>query len=345
MSRSRSVLIGLAILLAAGAVLVTAHWVWPNAFLPRGWLVAFGAWSSVPTGAMTLLLIHRLTGGAWGEALAPVLRPACALMPLVGIAFLPVLLMLPATYPWAADPNAAPADVVRLYLNAPAFALRAGIAFVGWSFFGIVLAAGAGGRLLAAFGLAFHGFIISLVAVDWYLSIEPLYAETAFAAMVAIQQILAALAFATAIGPPGLRDKVAGDVGGLMMATLLGVVYLEAMSFVIAWYGNLPDKAIWYLKRAAPGWTGAIMAALLIGALVPFGMLLKRSIRRSPRGLRIAGLLVLAGSCLHVAWLIGPAYENQGLLLAAACVALAALTAASLLVGSALRPRGDAYVV
>lgn len=345
MKGRRSVLIGLAILLATGAIAVAAQWLGPSAFVPRGWLLAFAAWSSVPIGAMTLLLIHRLTGGAWGEALAPVLRPAAALMPLVGIAFLPVLLGLPAIYPWAADPIAAPADVARLYLHAPAYTLRAGIAFLGWSFFGIVLAAGAGGRLFAGLGLAFHGFLISLVAVDWYLSIEPRYTESAFAAMMAIQQILAALALAAAIRPPGLRDKVAGDVGGLMIASLLGVVYLEGMSFIVAWYGDLPDKAAWYLKRGVPGWTGALVAALLIGALLPFGMLLKRAVRRSPQGLRMAGLLVLVGSCLHVAWLIGPAYDSQVPLLATACVALAALTLASLLVGAALRARGGAYAV
>ena len=43
---------------------------------------------------------------------------------------------------------------------------------------------------------------------------------------------------------------MAGDLGGLLIATLLGVVYLEFMTFVVAWYGDLPDKAAWFLKRA-----------------------------------------------------------------------------------------------
>jgi hypothetical protein len=254
-----------------------------------------------------------------------------------------VLLTLPAIYSWAADPGAAPEDVARFYLNAPSFAARAGIALVGWSFFGVVAAAGAGGRLFAALGLAFHGLIISMVAVDWYLSIEPRYTASAFAAMIAIQQILAALAFAAVIGAPGLRDKVAGDLGGLMIAALLGVVYLEVMTFIIGWYSDLPDKAAWYLKRGIPGWTAELLAALLIGALIPFALLLKRSVRRSPLGLRATGALVLAGSVLHVAWLIAPAYERQGLLLGFALVALCAMALASSLIGRALQHRSDAY--
>jgi hypothetical protein len=264
-----------------------------------------------------------------------VLRPAAALMPLVALAFLPMLLMLPAIYPWAADPTSAPADVARLYLNAPAYALRAGIALLGWCFFAVVAAAGAGGRLFAGLGLAFHGFVISLVAVDWYLSIEPRYTATAFAAMIAIQQILAALAFAALLRPPALAGRVAGDVGGLIIASLLGVVYLESMTYVVAWYGDLPDKAVWYLKRSHPGWTIAIVAALLVGALVPFGLLLKQAVRRSPRGLQWAGLLVLVGSLLHIAWLIGPAFDGLAPLLAAVA-AFAGLTAGSMLLAAAL---------
>lgn len=345
MTGRRSVVIGIGLLVAIGLVLLLAQLLVPTtAFVPRGWLLAFAAWSSVPIGSMTLLLIHRLAGGAWGEAITPVLRPAAAMMPLVGLAFLPVVLTLPAIYPWAADPHAAAADVARLYLNAPSYVIRAAIAFVGWSFFAVVLAAGAGGRLFAALGLAFHGFVISLVAVDWYLSIEPRYTATAFAAMIAVQQILAALAFAAAIRPPGLQDRVAGDLGGLVIASLLGVVYLEFMTFVIAWYGDLPDKAAWYLKRGIPGWTGTIVAALLIGALVPFGMLLRRAVRRSPGGLRTAGLLVLVGTYLHTAWLIGPAYDGQVPLLAAAAIAFVGLTLASMLIGVALQPRGAAHV-
>lgn len=71
--------------------------------LARGWLVAWLVWSAVPVGSLVLMLIHGVTGGRWGEALAPALRPAAALVPLAGLAFLGVALGLPALYPWAAE--------------------------------------------------------------------------------------------------------------------------------------------------------------------------------------------------------------------------------------------------
>ena len=341
MTALRTLGVGLALLVATGIALLVGGLVWTPEAVARGWLVAFGTWSCVPIGSLTLLLIHRLTGGAWGRAAAPILRPAAALTPLAAIAFLPVLLSLPGIYPWAADPAAAPPDVARWYLNATSFTARAIVALGGWTVLGIMFAAGSGSRLVAGLGLAFLGLTISLVAVDWFLSVEPRYTASAFAATIAVQQLGAALATTAVIGAPDLDGKVAGDIGGLLIATLLGVVYLELMTFVIAWYGDLPDKAAWFLKRGDPGWLAALLTALLAGAVLPFGILLVGAARRSRLGLRVAGGLILFGTALHFAWLILPASESGTGAIVAAVGGLGLLGLISLLAGSLLRPRPE----
>jgi hypothetical protein len=330
-------LIGLAVLIVAEALLPVLGLLMPIRLLLRGWLAAFAVWSCIPIGSMTLLLIHRLTGGEWGQAVAPVLRPAAMLTPLVALALLPVLLGLRDVYPWAADPSTIPTDVGRWYLNEVAFVIRASMALAGWSLLAVIFAAGPGTQLLAGLGLAFFGLTISLVAVDWYLSLEPHYVATAFAAMIAVQQLLAALAFAVLISGPTIDGKVAGDLGGLLIATLLGVVYLELMTFIVAWYGDLPDKSAWFIKRADSGWVAVLIVAILFGAVLPFSMLLIKSIRDSQRGLRIAGSLILFGTTLHIAWLLVPAFDAQAGVIAVACAVLAILVLASLLIGSALQ--------
>jgi hypothetical protein len=332
----RPLAIGLAVLLVAETLLAILALFIPVEPLLRGWLVAVAIWSSVPVGSMTWLLIHRLTGGSWGLAAAPVLRPAAAMTPLLVLAFLPLLVGLGHIYPWAAGSSAIPADVARWYLNEPSFSVRSLIALAGWSLLAVIFAAGLGGRLLAGLGLAFFGLTISFVAVDWYLSIEPHYVATAFAAMIAIQQLLAALAVVAVIGAPAIGRKVAGDIGGLLITTLLGVVYLEFMTYVVAWYGDLPDKAAWFLKRTSLGWVSVLITALAAGALLPFGMLLARACRRSRRALRVASALILIGTALHFLWLLVPAFDDQAGVIAAACAGLAVLSLASLLVGPAL---------
>jgi hypothetical protein len=327
---------GIAVLLGVEAMLALLAPAVPIEPLLRGWLLAFAIFSTVPVGSMIWLMIHRLTGGEWGLAAAPVLRPAAATTPLLLIAFAPVLLGLRDIYPWAADPSVVPADVAHWYLNGPWFALRSLIALAGWSLLALVFCIGAGSRLLAGLGLAFYGLTISFVAVDWYLSLEPHYVATAFAATIAIQQLLATLAVAVLVGPPAIEGKVADSLGGLLIATLLGVVYLEVMTFVVAWYGDLPDKAAWFIKRADAGWLSVSISALVVGAGLPFGMLLARAIRRSRRGLRIAAALILFGTTLHFAWLLVPEFDDQAGVIAAALFAVAVLALVLLLIGPAL---------
>ena len=75
----------------------------------QGWLIAFVFVSGIPIGSLVLLLIHRLTGGRWGTALAPVLMPAASMVPLVALVFLPLAFGLSAPYRWASDDLDAPA--------------------------------------------------------------------------------------------------------------------------------------------------------------------------------------------------------------------------------------------
>ena len=339
---SRQIAIGIGLLVAVEVLLALLGLFMPIKPLLRGWLVAFAIWSLVPIGSMTLLLIHRLTRGKWGQAAAPVLRPAAAMLPLVALAFVPVLVGITDIYPWAADPSAIPADVARWYLSESSFAVRAVITLAGWSVLGVIFAAGLGSRLLAGLGLAFFGLTISLVAVDWFLSLEPHYVSSAFAAMIAIQQLLAAVAVTALIGTPRIEGKVAGDLGALLIATLLGVAYLELMTFVVAWYGDLPAKAAWFVKRTGSGWIAVLTTAIAFGAVLPFGMLLVKTIRGSRRGLRVAGGLILFGSILHIVWLLVPAFDDQIGVVVATCVCLVALCLVSRMIGLALGPMLEA---
>jgi hypothetical protein len=332
----RPLAIGLALLIAVAGLLTVLRGFVPLEPMLRGWLVAWAMFGAVPVGSMTWLMIHRLTRGEWGLAAAPVLRPAAAMTPLLIIGFIPVLAGLAAIYPWAANPGVIPTDVAHWYLNGPAFLIRSLVALGGWSLLGILFAAGSGSRLLAGLGLAFFGLTISLVAVDWYLSLEPHYVATAFAAMIAIQQLLMALAVAGLVGPPAIDGRVAGDLGGLLIATLLGVVYLEFMTFVIAWYGDQSEKADWFLRRAGPAWIALLIAALVFGAILPFALLLVQRIRRSRRGLRLASALILGGSAMHLVWLLLPAFDHQAGVVAAAGGSAAILALVSILTGPAM---------
>jgi hypothetical protein len=289
----------------------------------QGWLVAFVFVSGIPIGCLVLLLIHRLTGGRWGIALAPVLLPAASMVPFVAIAFLPLAFGLSVPYRWASDTSMLRPAVAHVYLNQSAFLLRSAIALIGWSVLAIAVVRERCTALMAGLGLVFHAVVISLVAVDWILSIDSSFSSSAFAATIAIQQLLSALSFAAIAGSAGRKKEVPADLAGLIMATLLGTVYLALMSFIVIWYGNLPDKAAWYLLRGRDGWQWLIASAVVIGALVPLCLLLKENVRQSRGALRIIGGLVLLGVFLHVAWLTAPAFGSGAIV--AALIAVVAI--------------------
>lgn len=281
----------------------------------QGWLVGFVMFSGICIGSLALLLIGELTGGNWVDRLRPIFLPCAVCMPIVAIAFLPVALTLPKEFRWAGDALGLRPELVRLYLNQPFFIVRSFVALIGWSALAILLVQRRCTALMAGIGLAFYGIAISMVAIDWVLSIEVGFGSSAFAAGFAVQQLLSALAFAAVIAPEQ-RSQVAADLGSLLLAALLGTVYLDLMSFIVSWYGDLPDKAAWYLRRTKDGWEWVIVAAAVVGALIPLSVLVSTRLRGNPVALRCAGGFILAGVMLHILWLMAPTFENGAVVVA-----------------------------
>jgi len=181
-----------AIGVVAGLMLVLLAFADPLA-VARGWAVAF-VWSSmVPVGAIALLLIHRISGGEWGFALAPLLVPAAKAIAVVALASVPVLLFSGQIYDWA-SPDI-PAAVSRFYMTAPFFAFRTVVALCFWSLFAWLPALRAT-ALGAGIGLIGLGIITNLIPVDWVVSSQPGFHSSDFGFEFLIEQILAALGLA-----------------------------------------------------------------------------------------------------------------------------------------------------
>jgi hypothetical protein len=233
--------------------------------------------------------------------------------------------------------------VAHIYLNQPSFLLRSGIALFGWSVLAVAVVRERCTILMASLGLVFHAIVISFVAVDWILSIESRFSSSAFAAAIAIQQILSALCFAAIAGAAGGRKEIAADIAGLIIAMLLGTVYLGLMPFIVIWYGNLPHKVAWYLIRGRDGWQWLIAAAVMIGALAPLCLLLKQSFRQGRIALRLIGSLILLGIFFHIIWLIAPAFGSGAVV--TAMIALVAIIGFGLDVFDRIvvRMSGDAH--
>ena len=88
-----------------------------------------------------------------------------------------------------------------------------------------------------------YGLTMSFAGLDWLLSLDPAFTSTDFAAQMAFTQIACALALAALIGLPPDDARARADRGGLLLAALLGALYLASLQFLVSWSGDLPDEA------------------------------------------------------------------------------------------------------
>jgi len=318
----------LIIVLAIAAAVALALSAWGNAATAaRAWLAAFVLVSMIPIGSLGLLLVQGISGGRWGADFAPALVPAARAVPLLFLMFLPVILLRPLIYDWAA--LNVPHEVRALYLNALFFDARTLIGLAIWS---VLAWTGAWrNQLFAALGLVAHLLLMTFLPADWVMTIQPGSVSAGFGMGFGIEQMFAALGFVAVLAPqqPGRPTR---DLAGIMVTTLLGSVYFLYMEFLIPWYGNVPDKVHWFVVRAGEAWWVVSLLAFLIGAALPFFAILNPYVRREPSAMRLVGILVLTGVALHIAWMTLPSFGAAAIAPAIFAALLMALLAAAIAV-------------
>ena len=275
-----------------------------------GWLTAFVFWSGLPIGSLVAIMIHKLTGGRWGEQFAAVFIPTAAALPLTIVLLVPVLAALPGYYSWTFGSGRVDPVVADFYLNVPFFIGRSLLALIVWSVLAFVLPPmrGTAGVIVGGLGLAFYGLMIGIVGTDWILSLEPMFMSTSFGATLGFVQLASAFAWAGVLSPGQEQDPAVGDIGGLLLATLLGTTYINFMAVLVIWYGDLPSQVFWFVQRDHWPWTLLAGFVFVCGSVIPIFSLFIGRIRSSRLGLRIVGLIALTGIALYFAYLVAPTF-------------------------------------
>jgi hypothetical protein len=295
----------------------------PVVFL-QGWLAAFVWAVMIPVGSLILLLVHRLTGGEWGIPLGPALELAARAIAGIAVIAIPVLIFSAAIYRW---PQFAltPKTLTNAYMTAPLFALRSVIAFCIWC----AIAWMPGLRstpLSGGIGLFALAILTNIIPVDWVISAQPGFYSSDFGFGFSVEQVLTALAFCAVLRVTGDNTEQSRDLAGMLIAAILGAVYMYYMEFTIIWYGNIPGKVDWYNYRGDAPWAEIGGAGFVIGAFLPFLFLLNDGVRGSSRRLRLIGAAVLFGELLHVIWMVLPSFGPAALL--PCCIAVIAFAIA-----------------
>jgi hypothetical protein len=286
------------------------------------WLLFLG----LALGGMANLMMHNLTGGTWGIAARPTFIAAARLVPLAALLGIPVFIGMRHLYP-IADSG---------WFGAQFFVARSVFYLVLWSAFGLFLRTSVA---WSAIGLIVYVFTMSLAATDWIASLVPQWYSTGFGLVVAIGQMLAAMALAIAwagLGAARAERPVFHDLGNLLLMYVMTWAYLAFMQFLIVWVGNLPREIIWYVPRLQTGWFALGVILVVFHFFAPLAILLFRSVKRSPLFMGWLGVAVLTVHAIDVYWLVAPSLRPAGFHVTVAD--LVALAAAAAIWWSAWRP-------
>jgi len=301
----------------------------------RAYLAAFQFWMCVTLGALVVLMIYHLTGGAWGFVIRRTLEAATRTLPLLALLFVPIAFGLSHLYIWA-RPEELGWDLnlqhKQIYLNVDAFLVRAVVYFACWLALVYFLNRGSRAqdraddpavvqrlKTLSGVGLVIYGITITFAAVDWVMSLQPTFRSTIFGPLVAASSMLAALALAVIVlarlaSRPPLADVVSAavfnDLGNLLLTFLVIWAYMVFFQFVLVWIANLRYEVIWYLPRSRDGWQWVAWALFVFGLFIPFFALLLPDVKRNPPALARVAALMLFMQLVFTFYQVMPAFAG-----------------------------------
>jgi len=329
--RSRALVIG------AGALLLCAVGFFLNRdqFF-RAWLIGYMLWLGVALGSMGWMMIHHLSGGAWGMVVRRVWEASSRTLPLLTILFIPVVLGLNRLYPWMHPELMQTNEVLRhksVYLNPTFFLARAAVYFIGWNVIAwrmtaLSRAQDAGSveatrsmQRLSGGGLVFLALSITFVGVDWFMSLNPDFYSTMFGFLFLNYLGLAGLAF-TIIMATYLRGKEPlgslfrpshfADYGKLTLAFVMMWAYFQFSQYLLIYAANLQDEIPYVLTRIDGGWQYLAIFLVIFQFAVPFGLLLSRPLKRSPERLVKVAVFLLIIRLIDTFMYVTPEFTAAG---------------------------------
>jgi hypothetical protein len=303
----------------------------------QSYLFSYVFWISIPLGCMAILMMHHLTGGWWGYPIRRLLEAGTRTFVVMTILFIPVLVGIKYIYIWAQWAIDKPTDPAlhfkAMYLTKNLFIVRSVIYFAIWLTLAYFLNKWSyeqdrtGNTRLASVleafsgpGLILWGIAVTYSAIDWVMSIEPLWFSTIFGMLFMVVEALAAMAFVIFVlrllsNTEHIKKIVTGsqfnDLGNLMLAFVMLWAYLSFSQFLIIWAGNLKDEIPWYMTRAFGGWGALAVFLMIMHFAVPFLLLLQRGVKRRLHILSaLTGMMVVL-TLIDVYWLVVPGFLNE----------------------------------
>lgn len=319
----------------------------------QAYLVNFLLWSAVAQGAFLFSVVLHITKARWGKPLQAVAESFAAFFPLSFLLFLVLFLGPEHVFPWLNGDAHGRAD----WLNLPFLFGRdtAGLALL----YGLGLAylynalrlkrispeASAGEtsasetrsvpdskqleiykkrtNVFAVLYIMAFAFVLTLVAFDLVMSMQPLWMSTLFGAYAFVKAfylglaaliVVASLIYISRGNASGLTLSQFHDAGKLLFA--FGLLWADFFycQLVVIWYGNIPEETSYVIQRTMMlPWNRLAWTVFILTFVIPFLILINKQVKTKPRFMIGLCSLVFVGIWLEHLLLVGPALHPKAL--------------------------------
>jgi len=285
-------------------------------------------------GVVFVAMTHVFSAG-WAVLFRRVPEAMAAYLPVGAVLMLALYLGRGDLYEWA-RPEAVAANPhlqhKATYLNPAFFFLRMLVAFGLWIGFSRLILAHSRrqdldgdvahtrkSQTLSAVFLALFALTFTYSSFDWIMSLEPewystlfpLYTVTGLFLGGTAAMILLVLWFQARGSLRGLTGHHRYELVRLLCAASVAWVFIAGFQYLLIYYTNIPEEAVYYTRRFA-GWGRVLSIANMgMGGLLPIAILLPPRTRHSVRWLVRVCILVLIGRWLDLWLLIVPAVSAQ----------------------------------
>lgn len=301
-----------------------------NLILSLTWLYSIGL------GGMFLVALEYIASADWSVPFRRVTEIVAGVVFAVPLLAIPLLLNLDTIFTWL-NPEIVNMDPYLQgkvpYLNKDFFIIRTIVIFLIMFVFYYLLAGRSfkqdksndpkvnklTSRLSALF-MPIFAICITVVGMDWLMSLEPKWFSTIWGVYYFAGSVLAAMSLITFISimlkENGYLSKYLTEdhfynFGALMFAFTNFWAYIAFSQFMLIWYANIPDETAWYLNRGDGGWYYVSIALIFIRFAIPYLALVTRPSKSNPFRLKIISIWVFLAHYLDLYWIIMPDYTMK----------------------------------
>jgi hypothetical protein len=300
----------------------------------RAWsayLTNYVYWTGLAFGTFILSPILVLTNAAWGRPLKRFSESVVFFLPVLFILLWPLFLGRRNAFWWVLHPEEQKAP----WLNTPFFFTREGIGLLLLIVTAALLVRNSvksdleyikgeplradrrrSETALSTAYVIFYAFVMTMVAFDMMMSLNPEWFSTLFGAYYFVVSFYAGLAFLAVLSTfavkkmgmvKAVEQKQFHDLGKLLFAFCVLSLDFFYVQFLVIWYGNLPDETRYVIWRVIyDPWAALAWTVLIVLFIIPFLVLLLRKIKLEPVLLASISVWILAGTWLEKFLLVTP---------------------------------------